>query len=91
MKASEAKKVFEKYEEQRVKWGLNLALNEIAFMAPIVFPAGSLPDETSPLSFTTRELSIIQMMMFKTRNSRLRETEALVELRRLGLKGPLDY
>ncbi len=34
--------------------------------ARIIFPAGNLPDESCPVSFTRRELEIIKLLSYRT-------------------------
>jgi len=51
-----------------------------------MFPAGTLPDETSPLSFTVRELEILRHLLWMTPEMEDRELDAkaMIAMRKMG-------
>jgi hypothetical protein len=64
------------------------AVEEIELSARMVFPAGSLPDESDPLSFTPRELGIIKQFLHQTSEmeQRVRDAKKLETLVRQGAR-----
>jgi hypothetical protein len=82
MKAAEIEKTIKQYEQKCVAIGQNLPLAELRLMAQDVFPKGSLPDESDPIEFTTRELEIFRNLLWKTSETEKRWMRA--ELQRAG-------
>jgi hypothetical protein len=66
MKAAEMREVIRQHEQYCVAMGQNLSLAELKLMAETVFPAGTLPDESDPIDFTTRELQIFRHLQWMT-------------------------
>jgi hypothetical protein len=66
MKAAEFREAIKRHEQFCVAIGQNLSLAELRVMAQTVFPAGTLPDESTPIEFTTRELEIFRHLLWKT-------------------------
>jgi hypothetical protein len=52
--------------------GQNFSLAELKVMALAVFPAGTLPDESSPIEFTNRELEIFRHLQWMTDETKRR-------------------
>jgi hypothetical protein len=66
MNAVEIRETIKQHEQRCVAIGQNLSLAELKLMVQTVFPAGTLPDESSPIEFTTRELEIFRHLQWKT-------------------------
>lgn len=66
MKAAELREVIRQHEERCVAMGQSLPLGELKLMAQTMFPAGTLPEESNPIKFTTRELEIFRHLLWKT-------------------------
>jgi hypothetical protein len=79
MKAAELREIIKQHEQRCVAMGQNLSLAELKLMAQTVFPMGSLPDESTPIEFTTRELEIFRHMQWKTAEIERRWMHAEVE------------
>jgi hypothetical protein len=79
MKAAELREAIKRHEQFCVAVGQNLSLAELREMAQTVFPAGSLPDESNPIEFTTRELEIFRHLLWKTAETERRWVRAAME------------
>jgi hypothetical protein len=55
-----------------------MSLDELGEIAMILFPAGSLPDESDPIQFTARELEIIRHIEWPTETMKGRWVNALM-------------
>jgi hypothetical protein len=76
MKAAELRKVIKQHEQRCVAIGQSLSSAELKLMAQTVFPAGTLPDESNPIEFTTRELEIFRHLLWKTTETERRWVKA---------------
>jgi hypothetical protein len=79
MKAAEIREVIKQHEERCVAMGQALSLAELKVIAQTVFPAGTLPDESDPVEFTTRELEIFRHLQWKTSETERRWMHAQME------------
>jgi hypothetical protein len=79
MKAAELREIIKQHEQRCVAIGQNLSLPELRLMAQTIFPAGTLPDESNPIEFTTRELEIFRHMQWKTAETERRWMRAEME------------
>jgi len=79
MKAAELREVIKQHEQRCVAMGQNLSVAQLTLMAQTVFPAGTLPDESNPVEFTTRELEIFRHMQWKTSETERRWMRAETE------------
>jgi len=73
---------FLKQDRQRCAehWHACRTAAELELSARIVFPVGSLPNESDPLSFTQRELEIISRLLHQTSDMENRATHAMLEV-----------
>lgn len=79
MKAAEMREAIQQHERYCVAMGQSLPLDELRLMAQTMFPAGTLPDESDPIGFTSRELEIIRHLQWKTEATQQRWSRAEVE------------
>jgi hypothetical protein len=79
MKAAELPEAIKRHDEFCVAIGQNLSLAELRVMAQTVFPVGTLPDESNPIEFTTRELKIFRHLLWKTTETERRWVRAPME------------
>jgi hypothetical protein len=79
MKAAELREIIKQHEQRCVAMGQNLSLAELKLIAQTVFPAGTLPDESNPIEFTTRELEIFRHLQWKTSETERRWIHAEIE------------
>jgi hypothetical protein len=79
MKAAEFREAIKRHEQFCVAIGQNLSLAELRVMAQTVFPAGTLPDESTPIEFTTRELEISRHLLWKTPETERRWVKAAMQ------------
>jgi hypothetical protein len=79
MKAAEFREAIKRHEQFCVAIGQNLSLAELRVMAQTVFPAGTLPDESTPIEFTTRELEIFRHLLWKTPETERRWVKAALQ------------
>jgi hypothetical protein len=79
MKAAEFREAIKRHEQFCVAIGQNLSLAELRVMAQTVFPAGTLPDESTPIEFTTRELEIFRHLLWKTPETERRWVKAAMQ------------
>jgi hypothetical protein len=79
MKAAELQEVIRQHEERCVAIGQSLPLAELKVMAQTVFPAGTLPEESNPIEFTTRELEIFRHLLWKTTETERRWVRAAMD------------
>ena len=76
MKAAEIREVIKQHEQRCVAMGQSLSSAELKLMAQTVFPAGTLPEESTPIEFTTRELEIFRHLLWKTSETESRWVKA---------------
>jgi hypothetical protein len=56
------------HEEYCLQMGNSLPAAKLELMAIIMFPTGTLPEDSDPPKFTLRELEIIRNLLWKTKN-----------------------
>ena len=66
MKAAELRKLVKENKEWCVEQARLLPTPILEKMARVIFPAGTLPNESNPRTFTERELVIIRELIFRT-------------------------
>jgi hypothetical protein len=66
------------YHEYCVALGQSRSRAELAALMRIVFPAGTLPGETDPITFTARELEIFRSTAWRTDEVEARLTLAVM-------------
>jgi hypothetical protein len=76
MKAAQLREVIKQHEQRCIAIGQSLPLAELKLMAQTIFPAGTLPDESNPIEFTTRELEIFRHLLWKTTETERRWVRA---------------
>ena len=64
------------YEESCIKMGQSLSTEKLERMARIMFPTGTLPEDSDPPTFTARELEIIRNLLWQTKDTRDRVSKA---------------
>jgi hypothetical protein len=72
MNAKEMKKFRKEHHDFCIRAGHKLPAPQLEQMAQVLFPPGSLPDDSNP-PFSARELAIIRELLWKTDDMENRE------------------
>jgi hypothetical protein len=76
--AAEERAVLKADEEAIRERCHRFSLEEMEDIARVVFPAGTLPDESDPIKFTARELEILRHTEWQTDRTQMRWAQALM-------------
>ena len=76
MKAAEVRELVKQHEEYCIKIGHSLPTDKLELMAEIMFPIGTLPEDSDSPAFTARELEIIRALLWQTKDMHDRVSRA---------------
>jgi hypothetical protein len=74
-----ADEAVEQHERNRVSMGQHMGIERLREIMHHAFPAGTLPGETAPVTFTHRELEIFRHINWQTDEMEMRLVTALME------------